>query len=239
VSVASIAAEIRRSLRAQGDPVRKAGEQRYFKETIRSYGVNVPKSYALARDVYRHNKAALSEADWFALAERLLAGGWFEEGTVGLELIVRVRPAPNATLFRRYERWLGACVGNWGHCDKLCSQLIGDVLLAEPALAVRLLRWTRSRNRWMRRGAAVSLVVPARRGRNRDDVFAIAQALLEDGDDLVQKGYGWMLKEASREHRPEVAAFLMANVSRMPRTAFRYAIEKFPDAERRRLMALS
>ena len=55
---------------------------------------------------------------------------------------------------------------------------------------------------------------------------------------MVQKGYGWLLKEAAKTHRPEVTSFLEQNVHLMPRTAFRYAIELFPPAERKRLMAL-
>jgi 3-methyladenine DNA glycosylase AlkD len=116
--------------------------------------------------------------------------------------------------------------------------LIGDVLIAKLALVRRLMPWTKSENRWLRRGAAVSLVVPARRGLYVRESLVIARALLDDKDDLVQKGFGWLLKEAAREHRAEVTAFLERNVRHIPRTAFRYAIELFPPTERKRLMAL-
>ena len=49
-----------------------------------------------------------------------------------------------------------------------------------------------------------------------------------DRDDMVQKGYGWLLKEASRKHTDEVFAFVMKNRQQMPRTALRYAIELMP-----------
>jgi 3-methyladenine DNA glycosylase AlkD len=45
---------------------------------------------------------------------------------------------------------------------------------------------------------------------------------------MVQKGYGWMLKEASKPHQKEVFDFVMMHKSVMPRTALRYAIEKMP-----------
>ena len=45
---------------------------------------------------------------------------------------------------------------------------------------------------------------------------------------MVQKGYGWLLKEASREHTEEIFAFVMDNKRAMPRTALRYAIELMP-----------
>ena len=91
----------------------------------------------------------------------------------------------------------------------------------------------------MRRAAAVSLVVPAKRGEFLDDALAIADLLLVDADDMVRKGYGWLLKEASRRHRDEVYEFVLARRDVMPRTALRYAIELMPpesasrgDAER-------
>jgi 3-methyladenine DNA glycosylase AlkD len=51
---------------------------------------------------------------------------------------------------------------------------------------------------------------------------------MEDADDLVQKGYGWLLKEASKQHPQEIFDYVMARRERMPRTAFRYALEKLP-----------
>ena len=64
----------------------------------------------------------------------------------------------------------------------------------------------------------------------------IADILLEDKDDLVQKGYGWLLKEASRTHQDQVFEYVMRNKAVMPRTALRYAIEKMPEELRRKAM---
>ena len=88
----------------------------------------------------------------------------------------------------------------------------------------------------MRRAAAVSLIVPARHGLFLNDVLAIADILLLDKDDLVQKGYGWMLKAASESHQQGVHAYVMRNKGTMPRTALRYAIEKMPPATRLQAM---
>ena len=68
------------------------------------------------------------------------------------------------------------------------------------------------------------------------DIFEIADILFQDNDDLVQKGYGWMLKEASRMHQAEVFEYVMRNKATMPRTALRYAIEKMPEELRRLAM---
>ena len=79
------------------------------------------------------------------------------------------------------------------------------------------------KNRWMKRAAAVSLIVPAKRGKFLKDIFEIADMLLTDTDDMVQKGYGWLLKEASRLHQKEVSNYVARNKKVMPRTALRYA----------------
>ena len=69
------------------------------------------------------------------------------------------------------------------------------------------------------------------------DVFETANRLLKDKDDLVQKGYGWLLKEASNKYQQQVFDFVMERKNWMPRTALRYAIEKMPKPFREQAMA--
>jgi len=88
----------------------------------------------------------------------------------------------------------------------------------------------------MKRASAVSLIIPARNGRHLKDIFEIADILLLDKDDMVQKGYGLMLKEASHNHQKEVFDYVVAHKDVMPRTALRYAIEKMPDVLRKEAM---
>jgi 3-methyladenine DNA glycosylase AlkD len=82
----------------------------------------------------------------------------------------------------------------------------------------------------------VSLVVPARKGLFHKEVFELAEILLLDSEDIVQKGYGWMLKEASNFDAQAVFQFVMEHKSVMPRTALRYAIEKMPNNLKERAM---
>jgi 3-methyladenine DNA glycosylase AlkD len=136
----------------------------------------------------------------------------------------------------RYERedlavfrhWIETYITNWASCDGFCNHTMGDFIDQYPEFVDELKRWTQSENRWMRRAAAVSLIVPAKRGRFLDASMEIADLLLTDKDDLVQKGYGWLLKEASRKHTDEIFAYVMKNRKVMPRTALRYAIELMP-----------
>ncbi|MDD4614505.1 MAG: DNA alkylation repair protein, partial [Caldisericia bacterium] len=59
---------------------------------------------------------------------------------------------------------------------------------------------------------------------------------LLDTDDMVQKGYGWLLKVASQTHETEVFEYVIKYKSTMPRTALRYAIEKMPPERKQEAM---
>ena len=69
-----------------------------------------------------------------------------------------------------------------------------------------------------------------------EHVFQVADALLTDPDDLVQRGYGWMLKVNSKIFEDEVYSYVIRNRETMPRTALRYAIEKMPETRRHEAM---
>ncbi len=97
--------------------------------------------------------------------------------------------------------------------------------------------WAKSKNKWMRRASAVSLIFPASFQELLDEVLNTADILLTDEEDIVRKGYVWMLKETSKEFPDEIYAYMMKHKDVMPRTALRYAIEKYPKAKRKEAMA--
>jgi 3-methyladenine DNA glycosylase AlkD len=88
----------------------------------------------------------------------------------------------------------------------------------------------------MRRASAVVLIHSIKRKQSLKDVFEVADSLLTDEDVMVQKGYGWMLKEASNKYPHEVFEYVIKHKRDMPRTAFRCAIEKLPAQSRRQAM---
>ena len=127
-----------------------------------------------------------------------------------------------------FRRWIDTYITNWASCDGFCNHTMGAFIERYPRYTAELKQWTQSKNRWMRRAAAVSLIVPAKHGTFLPEAIEIADLLLADSDDMVQKGYGWLLKEASRHHQREVFEYVMRNRGVMPRTALRYAIELMP-----------
>ncbi|HZD44151.1 MAG TPA: DNA alkylation repair protein [Methanomicrobiales archaeon] len=179
---------------------------------------------------------AKEKGEIFALCEDLYGSDYTEEAFVvsfwGANFKRFVEPGDLAT----FERWIDAYINNWAKCDGFCNHAVGDFMVRFPDRIPELKRWARSENRWMRRAAAVTLIVPAKKGLFLADAFEIADILLTDKDDMVQKGYGWLLKEESRTRQQEVFTYVMANKERMPRTALRYAIELMPKEMRAKAM---
>ncbi len=130
--------------------------------------------------------------------------------------------------FDVFERWVMTYVTGWGSCDDLCTHSLGHFLYEYPEFIPRVKTWTFSPNPMVRRASAVAFIYSLRREKHMEHIFEVADALLTDDEDLVQKGYGWMLKEATEAYETEVFDYVMARKAIMPRTALRYAIEKMP-----------
>lgn len=174
----------------------------------------------------KNNKADKEEV--FALCEELFKSDYCEEAFIAADWIYELRNDYSEPDFFVFERWIEKYINNWAKCDTFCNHSVASFIEKFPAYIENLKSWTASENRWVRRASAVTLVLPARKGNFLQDLFEISDLLLKDRDDLVQKGYGWMLKEASKAHQQEVFDYVMKNKKEMPRTALRYAIEKMP-----------
>ncbi len=181
----------------------------------------------------------LSKQEIFSLCEELLKSDYGEEAFIAFDWAYRLHDKYEPGDFILFENWLNKYVNNWAKCDTLCNHTIGAFIERYPQYIENLKRWAKLENRWLRRASAVTLIIPAKQGKFLGDIFEIADILLQDKDDLVQKGYGWMLKEASRMHQKEVFDYVMRNKRTMPRTALRYAIEKMPQDLRRLAMGKS
>jgi len=219
--------QIRRDLNEMADPGIQKSAKRFFKEEIRCYGIKTAAVVALAKKYYKEIKDR-DKQEIFSLCEELYKSGYMEESFIvshwAHSLSGRYEPEDLAV----FTRWIGTYITNWASCDGFCNHTLGDFFEQYPEYIPELKRWTQSKNRWMRRASAVSLIVPAKHGKFLDESLAIADLLLTDTDDMVQKGYGWLLKEASRKHTRDVFEYVMRNKKEMPRTALRYAIELMP-----------
>jgi 3-methyladenine DNA glycosylase AlkD len=162
------------------------------------------------------------------MCEELWKSGYIEESFIACHWSYAIHKKYERNDLKLFEKWISHHVTNWASCDTFCNHTVGEFIEMFPEDINVLKKWASSKNRWMKRAAAVSLIVPAKNGKFLNDVFEIADLLITDADDMVQKGYGWMLKAASQKNEKEVFNYVMQNKKIMPRTALRYAIEKMP-----------
>jgi 3-methyladenine DNA glycosylase AlkD len=199
--------------------------KRYFREPIQSWGLTMGMCQEIAAKYYPRVKGYLPLA--LEVAGELHAHGVMEVAIIGANLMRRMKNKLKPEHFEVFDGWVDTLT-NWATTDTLCTGIIFVTIQRDSSLAERLLEWTASENRWRRRAAAVSLVPIARRGEMLDDAFRIADRLMEDRDDMVQKGVGWLLKEASKKHPDEIHDYLVKWRPKTTGLVLRYASEKLP-----------
>ena len=223
--------QVRSALRRQGDARRAAASSQFFKtgdgeygEGDRFLGVRVPDQRRIAR---RFRDLPLSDI------EELLNDEFHECRLTALFILVsqyeRADRDRRRTLVDLYLANLH-CVNNWDLVDSSAGKILGAWLEdRDQALLVRL---ARSPDLWKQRVAMIA----TSRFIGRDDfgsTLKIARILLNHEHDLIHKAVGWMLREVGKRDKKVLDKFLRAHYRSMPRTMLRYAIEKFPDTERR------
>jgi 3-methyladenine DNA glycosylase AlkD len=226
-AIDEIAIRIRKDLQQNSDPKTLLQSQHFFKEAITVYGVKSSIVHAISNTYIKEIKQ-LTKAQVFNLCDQLWESVYLEETFIACNFSFALHKNYEPADFAVFEKWINRNVTNWASCDTLCNHTVGAFIEMYPDYLYELKRLASSENRWMRRAAAVSLIVPARRGLFLSDILEIADILLTDHDDMVQKGYGWMLKVASQTHQKEVFDYVIFKKAFMPRTALRYAIEKMP-----------
>ncbi len=124
-----------------------------------------------------------------------------------------------------------AYINNWDLVDLTCYPLLGEWLMNKD----RTLLYNLAHNGktiWEQRIGIVTTMTFIRKG-ELGDTFAIADILLHHPHDLIQKATGWLLRECGKRNKAALVAFLAQRYKTMPRTMLRYAIEKFPDEEKK------
>ena len=229
-----MSADISLRLRRLADADRVAVLQSFFKTGSGGYaegdvfiGVTVPDLRRLCREC---RGAGIPEI------LPLLASPIHEERALGLLLLVdafaRGTDADRRAIYRLYLANT-KYVNNWDLVDCSAAPIAGAWLFTRPRAPLR--RLARSSSVWERRIAIVATHYFIRKN-DFEETFRIADLLLDDEHDLIHKAVGWMLREAGNRDPRAERRFLKTRYARMPRTMLRYAIEKFPEAERRRYL---
>lgn len=232
------AAAILDELRAAGSPEKATHLSRFFKtgpgeygEGDRFLGVTVPVNRAIAK---AHIETPIDEI------QRLVESEWHEARLCGL-LILCYRYKRRKTVESEREEIVRFYLRNARHCDNwdlvdlTCRNILGEYLVDRDRSI--LYRLAGSDSLWERRIAMVSTWAFIHRD-DFTDTLALAERLMGDPHDLMRKAVGWMLREVGKRDRATLTAFLEKHAADMPRTALRYAIEHYPEAERRYFMAM-
>jgi 3-methyladenine DNA glycosylase AlkD len=227
--------DIRARLRRRAGAARVPTLQRFFKTGPGEYaegdvfiGVTVPDLRAVCRECRDAGIPVMLD---------LLASPVHEERLLALLLLVEAFKRGTDTTKREiYRLYLANTqfINNWDLVDSSAAQIVGAWLSTRSRAPLR--RLARSSSLWERRIAIIATLIFIRQD-DLDETFRIADLLLTDDHDLIHKAVGWMLREAGKRNPEAEREYLKTRCRRMPRTMLRYAIERFPEAERRRYLA--
>jgi 3-methyladenine DNA glycosylase AlkD len=218
---------------------RAEGAMRFFKVYDGGYsendsflGCTVPATRMVAKQYY---DMPLLELD------KLIASKWHEDRLLALIILVRqYKHGSEAEQKAIYEFYLAHTtrVNNWDLVDMSAEFIVGPYLEHRPEKMEVLRRLAGSDDLWERRIAMLATFDYIKKG-SADDALAIADILLYDSHDLIQKAVGWMLREiGKRVDRAPLLQFLDRHAATMPRTTLRYAIEHLSSEQKAYYMGL-
>jgi 3-methyladenine DNA glycosylase AlkD len=224
------AAAITRALRRQADPEAARFLQGFFKTGPGEYGegdvflgIRVPATRKL---VAQYRDSDLTEIG------TLLESRFHEARLLALLILVsrfqRGDARTQRDVYERYRshlRW----INNWDLVDGSAEHIVGGHLLNRSRRP--LYQLARSPNVWRRRIAIMATFHFIRQG-EFGETLDLADVLLDDEHDLIHKAVGWMLREVGNRDQKAEKVFLKSRYRTMPRTMLRYAVERFPEAQR-------
>ena len=229
------AEDIIQELQQLGNPEKATHLARFFKTGKGQYGegdlfwgVTVPEQRTIAK---KYKDAP------FHVLTALLDNPYHESRLTGLLILVEQFTRSKDVRFRQacVDFYLShtARINNWDLVDLSCYKLLG-VWLEDKDRQV-LYRLVDSDNLWEQRIAMVTCIHFVHQN-DFKDCLALADRLLHHRHDLIHKAVGWLLREAGKKDRDVLIRFLETRYREMPRTMLRYAIERFPETERKRYL---
>lgn len=232
--VACISAQIQQELEAYIDSVKREYLPRFFKTGKGQYGegdkflgVVVPNTRQVAKQ-HKHEP--------FGVMATLLQSEWHECRLCALLMLVeRFKKSDEKGKKEIYDFYLSQTgrINNWDLVDLSAPGIVGEYLKDKPRKD--LYRLADSPLLWDQRIAVVSTYTLIKNG-DFIDILALSERLLHHKHDLMQKAVGWMLREMGKRDKDLLVQFLEKYCRTMPRTMLRYAIEKFPEEERKEFM---
>ena len=226
--------ELRRKIKAIASPNIAKTMQWFFKTGKGEYGegdvfvgLKVPTQRVLAREFEDLTLRDLKS---------LLNSRVHEERLISLFILVHKYEKGNQKvkkqIFSFYIKNLKG-VNNWDLVDLSAPKIVGNYLLDKDKNL--LINFAVSENLWERRIAILS-TQEFIKNKKYDTTLRVARILMNDEHDLIHKAVGWMLREIGKRDSNTEKKFLKVYYKKMPRTMLRYAIEKLPEAERKKYL---
>jgi 3-methyladenine DNA glycosylase AlkD len=230
-----IAAHIRRVLKDGGSAPHSEEVQWFFKQEVQSRGWYTAELRKVAMR-FRRSIARERGMDFVVqVADKLFSGKVLEEKICAVFLLEKQTAQFSDKEFRLFASWLDR-VSSWADHDALAHYLLAPMVLADPKRSRESFRWAKSRNRWRRRAACVALIRGARERKFFPEIVRLSNQLLRDEDDMVQKGLGWLLREAAKADAVRTVSYLMKIKKRAPRLVLRTACETLPAVTRKQVL---
>ena len=234
---AYIAKHVRTVIENGGSAPHTIEVQRFFKHEVQSRGWYTDE---LRKVAVRFRRTILAENGLpflLQVADQLFRGEVLEEKNFAVMLLEGMTTQFGRAEFKILESWLDR-VSSWADHDALVHYLIGPMIVADGSLLSRPPRWARRKTGkpWHQRAAAVSLIHSTRQHKNFSDIQRITEMLLTSNDDMVQKGLGWLLREAAKANPDQTVRYLMTIRERAPRLVLRTACETLPGDIRKRVL---
>jgi len=214
---------IRQKMRQLADARKAETVKRYMKSNYAFYGISVPNLRKIAKETAQNS--GLSIYDIYNLFDELWNSGNHEEMSVAAFLLQNFKKDMNMGMWKfLFENAKIEKAKSWDHIDDISSHITGVIFLNNPMLQHEIKSLAGSRNSWMRRLAIVSQYPLIKKGKIQLALL-LAEKLCYDDDIYVQKGTGWMLREAGKKNPVQVQEFLRIHSSMKP-ACFSYATEK-------------
>jgi 3-methyladenine DNA glycosylase AlkD len=231
--------EIREFLTQNSDPAIAVKYARYFKEGYDPYGVDPKKLEKKREEWFELWQKDLSLKEFIALCEELLKSGKYEEKSIAINFVMRLRESYTKALFKTMGKWFEKYIDDWATCDVACGHVLYHFLNNKIVSFKELLEWTESSSKWKRRAVPVTMVeVVSVQGKIKDGLAA-ARKLILDPEKVVHQGVGWLLRETWKKAPEEVEDFLYKWKDQAPRLIIQYATEKIPKEKRKRFRRTS
>ncbi len=232
VTPSYIADHIRRVLKDGGSAPHSEEVQHFFKEVVKSRGWYTAE---LRKFAVRFRRSIVRERGMDFLvqvADELFSGQVLEEKVMAVFLLEKQTKNFGDREFQLFASWLDR-VSSWADHDALAHYLLAPIVAADPSCCREVFGWAKSPNRWRRRAACVALIRGARKGQFFTQIERLSNQLLDDEDDMVQKGLGWLLRETAKADRKRTVPYLMRIRKNAPRLVLRTACETLPVAARK------